>query len=218
MRTSSCWETTWAIRFCNVLGWHGGNNSCITGPLWRESTSYRCITFIKVHGCGFWSFLNKMLNKQSGFGDSRCHVMMIMLHHCNVNFWITSKLFKSWGLFHQHSTSKIKTWVSNHVHQFSMDCNYTHPVNGVATICHQVRWLRWGHPSLFHTATSLLIWYKMFCVRDISCRLIWMEFINMFSVYAQSRTHSRFNWWFIVVLTYNPSVLMFVEITDVPKL
>ena len=25
-----------------------------------------------------------------------------------------------------------------------------------------------GHPSLFHTATSLLIWYKMFCVRDIS--------------------------------------------------
>ena len=28
---------------------------------------------------------------------------------------------------------------------------------GVVTICHQVRWLRWGHPSLFHTATSLLI-------------------------------------------------------------
>ena len=46
--------------------------------------------------------------------------------------------------------------------------NYAHPVYGVATICHQVRWLRWGHPSLFHTATSLLIWYKMFCVRDIS--------------------------------------------------
>ena len=38
---------------------------------------------------------------------------------------------------------------------------------GVATICHQVRWLRWGYPSLFHTATSLLIWYKMFCMRDI---------------------------------------------------
>ena len=52
----------------------------------------------------------------------------------------------------------------------------------------------WGHPSLFHTATSLLIWYKMFCVRDKSYRLIWMKFINMFSVYAQSGTHSRFNW------------------------
>ena len=72
--------------------------------------------------------------------------------------------------------------------------NYASPVYGVATICHQVRWLRWGHPSLFHIATSLLIWYKMFCVRDISYRLIWMEHIHMFSVYAQSGTHSRFNW------------------------
>ena len=72
--------------------------------------------------------------------------------------------------------------------------NYTNPVYGVATICHQVRWLRWGHPSLFHTATSRLIWYKMFCVRDKSYKLIWMEFINMFSVYAKSGTHSRFNW------------------------
>ena len=77
---------------------------------------------------------------------------------------------------------------------YSIPCNYANPVYGVATICHQVRWLRWGHPSLFHTATSLLIWYKMFCMRDISYRLIWMEFINVFSVYAQSGTHSRFNW------------------------
>ena len=38
--------------------------------------------------------------------------------------------------------------------------NYANPVYSVATICHQVRCLRWGHPSLFHTATSLLIWYK----------------------------------------------------------
>ena len=44
------------------------------------------------------------------------------------------------------------------------------PYMGVAIICHQVRWLRWGHPSLFHIATSILIWYKMFCVRDISYR------------------------------------------------
>ena len=45
-----------------------------------------------------------------------------------------------------------------------------------------------------------------------------MEFINMFSVYAQSGMHSRFNWLIIVILTYNPSVLMCVEITDAPKL
>ena len=67
--------------------------------------------------------------------------------------------------------------------------NYANPVYGVAIICHQVRWLCWGHPSFFHIATSLLIWYKMFCVRDISYRLIWK-----FSVYAQSGKHSRFNW------------------------
>ena len=33
--------------------------------------------------------------------------------------------------------------------------NYANPVYGVATICHQVHCLRWGHPSLFHTTTSL---------------------------------------------------------------
>ena len=88
--------------------------------------------------------------------------------------------------------------------------NYANPVYSVATICHQVRWLRVGHLSLFHMATSLLIWYEMFCVREISYRFIWMEFTNMFSMYAQSGI--------IVVLTDNPSVLMCVEITDAPKL
>ena len=33
--------------------------------------------------------------------------------------------------------------------------NYANPVYGVATICHQVRCLCWGHPILLHTATSL---------------------------------------------------------------
>ena len=83
---------------------------------------------------------------------------------------------------------------SGHFQRLADVLVYANPVYGVATICHQVRWLRWGHPSLFHTATSLLIWYKMFCMREISCRHIWMEFINRFSVYAQSGTHSRFNW------------------------
>ena len=77
--------------------------------------------------------------------------------------------------------------------------NYADPVYVVATICHQVRCLRWGHPSLFHTAMYLLIWYKMFCMRDISYRLIWMKYLNMLSVYAQSGTHRPFNWWIIAV-------------------
>ena len=87
--------------------------------------------------------------------------------------------------------SKIK-WISECTSCGRMLVNYANPVYGVATICHQVCWLRWGHPSLFYIATPLLIWYKMFCVREISYRLIWMEFINTFSVYAQSGTHSRF--------------------------
>ena len=46
-----------------------------------------------------------------------------------------------------------------------------------------------GHPSLVHIATSLLIWYKMFCVRDISNRLMWMELINMFPcMHSMGRT------------------------------
>ena len=45
------------------------------------------------------------------------------------------------------SSSELRAWMTN----------YANPVYGVATICHQVRWLRWGHPSLFHTATSLLV-------------------------------------------------------------
>ena len=81
------------------------------------------------------------------------------------------------------------------------DSNYANPVYGVATICHQVRCLRWGHPRLFHTATSLLIWYKMFCMRDISYRPTWMKFINMLSVYTQPGTHRRVHWWIITVLT-----------------
>ena len=79
--------------------------------------------------------------------------------------------------------------------------NYMNPGYGVATICHQVRCLRWGHPSLLYTAKSLLIWYKMFCMRDISYRLMWMKFLNILSVYAHSGTHRHFNWWTIVVLT-----------------
>ena len=77
---------------------------------------------------------------------------------------------------------------TNHIH------NYANPVYGVATIWHQVRWLHWGHQSLFRIATSLLISYKMFCVRDISYRLIWMEFKNVLSTDAQSGTQGRFNW------------------------
>ena len=115
----------------------------------------------------------------------------------NLIIWVITRYL---SLEHGDS-SKMLMWCA------LIGWNYANPVYCVAIIWRQVRWLHWGHPSLFHTATSPLIWYKMFCVRDISYRLLWMEFINMFSVYAQSGTHSRFNRYIIVVLTYNPSVL-----------
>ena len=37
--------------------------------------------------------------------------------------------------------------------------NCANPVYGVATICRQVRWLRWGHPSLFHTVGRMVRYY-----------------------------------------------------------
>ena len=62
-------------------------------------------------------------------------------------------------------------WKSMSSIQFQNDImffyNYANPVYGVATICHLVRCLRWGHPSLFHTATPILIWYKMICAWKI---------------------------------------------------
>ena len=93
-----------------------------------------------------------------------------------------------------HIMDVSPSWMCVSCIQTLFPFNYANPVYGVATSCHQVRWLRWGHPSLFHIATSLLILHKLFCVRDISYRLKWTEFINMFSVYAQSETHSRCNW------------------------
>ena len=86
----------------------------------------------------------------------------------------------------------IRLWLGNKEVP-SNYLNYANPVYGVNTICHQVHWLCWGHPSLFHTVTSLLIWYEIFYIRDISYRLIWMKFINMLSVYAQSGMHRCFN-------------------------
>ena len=94
----------------------------------------------------------------------------------------------------------VDSWIVTPGIVYILSDNYANPVYNVSTICHQVCCLRWGHPSLFHTATSLFIWYKMFRMRDISYRLIWMKFINMLSVFAQCGTHRHFNWWIIAVL------------------
>ena len=112
----------------------------------------------------------------------------LLVHLQMYNPWIMINMTSAWHYYYNNSLPKSLL-------------NYANPVYGVAIICHQVRCLGWGHPSIFHTATSLIIWYKMFCMRDMSYRLTWMKFINMLSVYAQSGTHRRVNWWIITILT-----------------
>ena len=65
------------------------------------------------------------------------------------NKCIADALVFSLALNHQHVCHARPSTISS--------LHYANPVYGVATICHQVPWLRWGHLSLFHTATSLLI-------------------------------------------------------------
>ena len=136
-------------------------------------------------------------------------VLQYFLRPCSP-FWITSS-YPYFGYWIIDNQGNLKVNISNSSFNtvpvnfeckgFSPANNYANPVYGVATIFHQVCCLCWGHLSLFHTAMSLLIWYTMFCMRDISYRLIWMKFINMLSVYAQSWMHRRFNWWIFAVWT-----------------
>ena len=70
-----------------------------------------------------------------------------------------------------------------------------------------------GHPSLFHTAIFHLNWYKMACMANILYRVIWEKCMSMLSMYVQSGMHRHFHWKVIAVLTQNPTVLMFVDVT-----
>ena len=104
-----------------------------------------------------------------------------------------------------------------HTSIWSQAINNLNLVWGIATICHQVCCMHWGHPSLFYAATSLLNWYKMIWMANILHRLIWVKFMSMLSMYVQSGTNRHFHWRIIVVLTQNPTVLMFVDICGTPK-
>ena len=147
----------------------------------------RWITITKARDARLWCFLWYAIEKNSWVNNGNAGDLRRHRAHYDVT---VMKLTQNW-----YNIPSVNIDLPPCV------VNYANPIYGVATICHRVRCLRWGHPSLFHTATSLLIWYTMFCMRDTSYRLIWLKFINMRSVYAQSGTHSRFNWWIIAVLT-----------------
>ena len=75
-------------------------------------------------------------------------ILIISINDCFLFSTFTKKITK---------TEADVTKDNVHVQDFFAQYNYANPVYGAATMCHQVRWLRWGHLSLFHTATSLLI-------------------------------------------------------------
>ena len=94
-----------------------------------------------------------------------CYNFVQLVQHC-MSTIMTLMLWhlcfvKPVGFNSSHpSAAYMRLWIGSALNQCSNVVNYANPVYGVATFCHQVRWLRWGHPSLFHTAMSLLIWYK----------------------------------------------------------
>ena len=92
------------------------------------------------------------------------------LTHKYKNAYMENYILFSWAnctrrpLFHRAWSIEC---ANPRYHTKCLHDNYANPVYCVANICHQVRCLHWWHLSLFHTATSLLIWYKLFCMRDI---------------------------------------------------
>ena len=93
-----------------------------------------------------------------------------------------------------------------------MYVNYVNPVCCVATACHQVRCMYWGHLGHFHRAISHLKWYKIVCMRYLACTFSQMKSINTFSMCLQSGVPRHFVWRFIAVWIYNLTVFMFMYV------
>ena len=89
--------------------------------------------------------------------------------------------------------------------------NYVNPVCCVATVCHQVRFMYWGHLGHFHRKTHSK-WYQIVCMRYLACTFSQMKSINMFSLFLQSGVPRHFLWRFIAVWIYNLTVFMLMYV------
>ena len=90
--------------------------------------------------------------------------------------------------------------------------NYVNPICCIATVCHQVRCMYWGHLGYFHRAISHLKWYKIVCMRYLACIFCQMKSIDMFSMFLQSGVPRNFLSRFIAVWIYNLTVFMFMHV------
>ena len=86
----------------------------------------------------------------------------------------------------------------------------------VITVCHQVRCTCWGHLGLFHRAIAHLKWYQMVWMGDLAGKFSAIKSTNMFSMHLQLGVPRYIIWRFIVVLTWNLTVFMFVYVNVDP--
>ena len=93
-------------------------------------------------------------------------------------------------------------------------------IRKASPLCHHVRCMRWGHLCLFHTATSL---FKLIqndlhgkYITQTHLGEIYEHALYVCAIYYLG--HRHFHWRIIAVLTQNPTVLMFVDITSALKL
>ena len=96
---------------------------------------------------------------------------------------------------------------SFHSPEKKMYHNYINPIFCVATVCHQVCCIYWGHLDHFHRAISHFKWYKIIWMRYFACIFCHMKSIDMFSMFLQSGIPRHFLWRFIAVWKYNLTVL-----------
>ena len=94
-----------------------------------------------------------------------------------------------------------------------MECNNVNLICCVATVCHQVRCVYWGHLGHFHRTISHLKWYKIVCMTYLACIFISfpcfsnLEFPDIFFGYLLRFEYitSRFSCLCMSMLTSNSS-------------
>ena len=124
----------------------------------------------------------------------------------NKSFWLVYTIWISyWATLQQSVTCLL---LSKIIILF----NYVNPVCCVATVCHQVRCMYWGHFGHFQRAISHLKWHKIVYMRYLACTFSRMKCINMFSMFLQSGVPRHFVWRFIAVWIYNLTVFMFMYV------
>ena len=96
--------------------------------------------------------------------------------------------------------------------------NNLNPIFCVATVCHQICRMFWGHLSVFHRAISHLNWYKMVCMEDLTRTFSRNKSTYMFYMYLQSGVPGHFLGRYIAILTKNLTVFVFMYVSVDPKL